>query len=423
MALPGVTTVLQDRFYTISRRDVPSGPNVVAIGYRNTADGTNGVPSLDPFSFQSEQDVINSYGQGSSLHRAYLELVAGGATRISLIALPFGAVDSDLESTSNYSGLTQSLFDAAFDAAEAAQPDIIVPWGRGGHPNEWTTTSQSTPDYPAASPAIPPPMGFQADNSSSSATSLAVRVANKCAEITARSNPVFAVMGLTPYVGVGQYATENVVAGQLGPYLAYPNLISTNDPSFNSCGPYLSVVSTEVRPITYDLSMGYSNGACLYAGYVSTLASYNAPTGKNQYNVSSMRWVATRAQQDTISTNQIVPLAVDYNKVPIWVDAPTYAVPTSDYARLTTLRIIFDAVQMVRQVAQPFVGQGATLANRTSLETAISSGLRGMQQLGALLASDFTVSYSPQSNSAEVDLVLTPAFEMRNIIISVSVNL
>jgi len=161
----------------------------------------------------------------------------------------------------------------------------------------------------------------------------------------------------------------------------------------------------------------------LYAGFVSTLASYNAPTGKTPFNISSLRWVPTRSQQNTVSTSQIVPLATNFNRVPIWVDAPTFAAPTSDYARLTTLRIIFDAVQLIRQVAQPFVGQGATLANRTAFETAISSSLRSMTLLGALLNSDYSVTYAAASNSAQVDLVLTPAFEIRNILISVSINL
>lgn len=421
MGLPGITTVLQDKFYTLSRTDVPTGPSIVVVGTRNTPDGTNSVPSLDAFLFTNEQDVINSYGRGSALHRGYLECVAGGGTMISLVALPYGTQDSDLTNTA-----VGNVVDEAFDATMSAIPDIIVPWGRGGHPNEWTSTS-ATPDYPPASPAIAPPQGFQADNSNSTTTSLAVRIANKMAAITGDSNPVFAVMGLTSVgptnVGTGQYATEQVSAANLATYLQYPNLVTAGNTAFNETGPYLSIVSGEARPVTYDLSYGYSNGAGLYAGFISTLASYNSPTGQTPFNISSLRWVPTRTQQNAISTAQVVPLATNYQRVPIWVDAPTFSAPTSDYARLTTLRIIFDAVQLIRQAAQPFVGKGATLANRTAFETAISSALRSMTIAGALLASDYTVSYAAALNTAEVDLVLTPAFEMRNIIISVSINL
>jgi hypothetical protein len=57
------------------------------------------------------------------------------------------------------------------------------------------------------------------------------------------------------------------------------------------------------------------------------------------------------------------------------------------------------------------------------METAITSALRGMQQVGALLDSDFTVSYFPAENKAFVDLVLTPAFEIQNIEVQVAVTL
>ena len=57
------------------------------------------------------------------------------------------------------------------------------------------------------------------------------------------------------------------------------------------------------------------------------------------------------------------------------------------------------------------------------METAITSGLRGMQIVGALLGSDFTVSYIPNENKAVVDLILTPAFELKTIEVQVAINL
>jgi len=278
-------------------------------------------------------------------------------------------------------------------------------------------------------------MGFQADNSSSPTSSLAVRVAKKVAWITSESNPCFAVMGCTPYVGVSAYATESVQASQLATYLNYSNLIPAGDAGFSDTGPYLIVVGAEARPTTYPnddpaswpiqtgSSFGYSNGAGLYAGFISTLAAYNAPTGKSPFNISSVRWLPTLSQQAAMSTSQMVPLATNYLNAPVWVDAPTFAAPSSDYARLTTLRITFDAVQLVRAASLPFVGQGATLANKAAFDTAVSSALRSMTIAGALVSSDYNITYTPASNSAEVDLVLTPAFEIRTITISVSINL
>ena len=77
----------------------------------------------------------------------------------------------------------------------------------------------------------------------------------------------------------------------------------------------------------------------------------------------------------------------------------------------------------VRQVCQKFIGQPSTMEIRNAMETAITSGLRGMQLLGALLGSDFSVTYIPSQNKALIDLVLTPAFELKTIEVQVAISL
>jgi hypothetical protein len=87
------------------------------------------------------------------------------------------------------------------------------------------------------------------------------------------------------------------------------------------------------------------------------------------------------------------------------------------------MRIVTEASLLIRQVCQKFIGEPSTIQTRNSMETAITSALRGMQQLGALLDSDFAVSYIPAENKAFIDLVLTPAFELKNIEVQVAINL
>jgi hypothetical protein len=57
------------------------------------------------------------------------------------------------------------------------------------------------------------------------------------------------------------------------------------------------------------------------------------------------------------------------------------------------------------------------------METSITASLRGMQQLGAILDSDFNIRYIAEENKALIDLVITPAFELRNIEVQMSVEL
>lgn len=431
MALPGVTTVIKDRFYTLTRTDVPLGPRVVAIAPRNTpdgtSDGTSPVYDYDPYFATNEQTVVAAYGFGSGAHRAFLEIVAGGAPQIFIVALPMGITDANLQSLvnvtiagngTNHNHGAHIPFNSAFDAAESAAPDIIVPWGRGGGPGDW--------EYPAT-PSDDMPIGFYADNSTVSSSSMANRVSAAVMGITSRSNPCFAVMGLKPFIDTVNptiSSTGTMTATQIATQITFPSLADHNNTAVNgSNGMYVSIVGSELTPLGYDSSFGYSNGAGLYAGYVTQLNAWQNTTGKLVYNVSGVRYNPTRTQLDSIANLGIVPVGLDFNRRPNWIDGVTWGAATSDYTRLSTLRITFDAVNLIRGVAKGFVGEGATLANRNALETAITAGLRGMQQVGALLASDFVVSYFPQTNSATVDLVLTPAFELRNIQISVSVQL
>ncbi len=423
MALPGVSTALKDRFYTLSRTDIPSGPKILTIAPRDTADGTGGVADYDPYRATNEATVVAAFGDGSPCHRAYLELASGGAARIYIVALPKGITDANIFSTSavtitgdgtNHNHGSHIPFDKAFEAAETELPDIIVPWGRGGHPYEWENP---------ATPSNAPIFGFYADNSTVSGTSMVQRVADACQAIASRSHPVMGILGTKPYVGSEPTATEGMTASNVTTALTLSNLMSRDATTFGSNGMYVSVIASEVKTIGYPTSYGYSNGACVYAGSISQLKSWSAPTGKTIFNVTAIRYNPTRPQQQTLIDKGVVSISLDFNRSPIWVDALTFGATGSDYARLTTLRIIFDAINLVRNISQGFIGEAATLNQRNALETAIGAAMRGMQQLGALLSSDFNVSYDPANNRAVVDLVLQPAFEMRNIDISVSVQL
>lgn len=411
--LPGVKTLLSDRRYTLTRTDTATGPRVLAIGTRDTSyDPENGITTqdYDPYLATNEKDVIKQFGEGSHLHKAFLELVSGGAPRVFLVALPSDTVDDDLIDESD-----GNRFDLAFEAAETALPDIIVPYGRGANSLDWD-------DY--ADPATPggaDQFGFVADNSAG-ADSLVIRVANKVAEINERSNPCIAIMGVAPWVGGG----ENMTAADVADHFQFTNLVDRDttladkeDGTNNN--HYVSVVAAEMRPLGFPLEFGWTNGAAHYAGFVASLRSNSSTTGKKIYNVQGLRYNPNRTQREAMVDKGLVPVGLDFARNPLWIDGTTFGKSDSDYVRLTTLRIVFETIRMVREVAQKFIGEPTTLENRNAFETGITSGLRSFQITGGLLGSDFVVSYYPRSNSANVDLVLIPAFELRNININISV--
>lgn len=407
-SLPGVTTIINDRFYALTRTNIPTGSRVLAIGTRDTDDGTEDVPDLAPYVATSEKDVIAAFGEGSQLHKAYVELLSGGAPQVILIPLP-----SDTTFTNNTAAIAsasytgEDLWDDLWNEVETAQPDIVVPWGRGGGPTDWE--SPATPGNDT--------IGFYANNSTTLANSWIKKVADKVSAISGRSNPCFAVLGVAPFTTSETMTTANVIT-----HLNLSNLIDREDDLFET-GMYVSVVATELRPLGYPAEWGWSNGACYYAGAISKLDPQSSPTGKAISRVERLRYSPGRTVQSDLIDLGVVPVGVDFQRNPMWVDSMTFTKTGSDFRRLTTLRIAFDAIQVVRQASRQFIGEASSLLSRNSMETAITAGLRNMQISGALLASDFTLTFIGVENKARVDLILTPAFEMREIEISVSVQL
>jgi hypothetical protein len=416
MALPGVKTIIKDRFYSISRQDIPVGPRVCLIAKRGTADTTGNVKDLDVVQATTEQDVITAFGVDSQVHRGFFELLAGGAERVYIVPLPSDAVfnyATGAITSASHPGV--DVFDAAFTAAEASSPDIIVPWGRGGHPNDWqgTATIGDDEEY-----------GFYADNASSAA-GFAYKVAVTVKEIAENSHPCFAVMGIKPWNPLTSNS-ETMTPSQVGAHIGASGLADLIDRSgevMKEVGRNVAVIAAELKPVNYKTEWGYANGATTFAAAISRMASFTSPVNKTAYNVASIRYNPTRTQQLNLSDHGVNCIALNFNKIPTFIEGLTMASSTSDYTRISTMRIVTEAALLVRQVCQRFIGEASTIQTRNSMETAITSALRGMQQLGALLDSDFTVSYIPAENKALIDLVITPAFELKNIEVQVSINL
>lgn len=428
MALPGVKTIVKDRFYSISRQDTPVGPRICVIGQRTTADGTGNIADLDVVQVTKESDVITAFGEGSQLHKAYIELVAGGADRIFMVPLPSNTIWNHTTATITSGGT--DVFDTAFAAAEMCMPDMIVPWGRGGTASDWEVPTTPGNDIE---------LGFHADNSSTYTTNWAYKVAVKTKEISENSNPCISVMGIRPWIGTGSTpATKEVMTpAEVASHLSLPrlpnhNLIVASKLAWGDVGRHVIIIAAEVKPMAYSSAsfadFGYANGATTLAAALSRMASYVSPVNKTVFNITRVRYNATKTQLANTNLTGVLDKGVNaimlnFNKVPVFADGLTFAPDTSDYVRVSTSRIVNEASSVVRQVCQKFVGEASTMQVRNSMETAITSGLRGMQQLGALLDSDFTVSYIPAESKALVDLVLTPAFELKSIEVQIAVNL
>jgi hypothetical protein len=408
MALPGVKTIIKDRFYSISRQDSPVGPRVVVIAKRTTNDGEGNVADLDVVLCTNEADVIEAFGENSHCHRAYFELVSGGAERIYMVPLPQDTSWNHATATVTSVSAGGDVLVPAFAAAEAAQPDILVPWGRGGATEEWASTP-SSPDF-----------GFYANNSSTASVSWVYKIANLVKTINENTHPCFVVMGIKPYTSSNEVMTPS----QVSTHLTLSTLADHNaDSTLREIGRHVMIIAAELKPSLQPEAWGYSNGACSTAAALSRMASYTSTINKNVYNIAALRYNPTKAVLTNLSAKGVNSISLNFNRAPVFSDGITFAGSSSDYTRLTTLRIINEATLVVRQSCQKFIGQPSTIQVRNSMETAITSSLRGMQQLGAILDSDFNIKYIASESKALIDLVLTPAFELRNIEVQIAVEL
>lgn len=189
-------------------------------------------------------------------------------------------------------------------------------------------------------------------------------------------------------------------------------------------GKYISVVGAWViHRNSYDTTgRGYlGSWAAGYAGMVSRLPADSAPTNKATRAVR-VPYRLPAAVLDELAGVRVIML-VSKPKGLVVTDAPTAARPASDYTRLTTMKIVSEVVQRTRNAADPFIGEGITTVSQAALDTALEQVLVQLKREGKLQDFRFKLSITPRQavlGQADVDLLLQPAFELRQITARVS---
>ncbi len=197
--------------------------------------------------------------------------------------------------------------------------------------------------------------------------------------------------------------------------------LKDNNDRLIDIGKYLSVLSAQPILSNPVLEAYVSTAGGIYAGFVSTLPANSAPTNKV---------VPGAGLPFRINLEKVNLLAgqryVHFHAKPKGVvvsDAPSATRPDSDYNRLSTMRIVKACVDAVRDVSDPFLGEGLTGARMAALETAIERVLIQLQQAGFIQRFEKVVSATPDQQvlgQATVELILVPAFELRRITVVVS---
>lgn len=189
-------------------------------------------------------------------------------------------------------------------------------------------------------------------------------------------------------------------------------------------GKYISVVGAQAIMANTTSPTSYAaTGAAVYAGMISRLPGNSAPTNKVIRGVR-LPFRISVSKLDTLAGKRYV-MFQRKSKGNVVADAPTAARPDSDYQRLTTFRIVKACIDGIRNVADPFIGERIDGASLAALETAIDQVLAKLKKASFLRRYEVAVLATPTQQvqgEVDVELILVPAFELRQISVHVSLS-
>lgn len=201
-------------------------------------------------------------------------------------------------------------------------------------------------------------------------------------------------------------------------------IVDSNDAPID-LGKYLSVAA-DFPLLRNDFNqLGYiASFAASYAGFYSNMAPNSAPTNKKVSNAQ----IVYRQKLGSLNNLAGAGYTVLRNKPQglVIADAPTASMPNSDWRRLSTVRIVKSVVDGVREAVEPFLGESLSQGKKGALQLAIETVLLNAKKIGVLNDyRPFEVIQTPQmavAGRANVALALVPAFELKQVELTVAVS-
>ena len=252
-----------------------------------------------------------------------------------------------------------------------------------------------------------------------------------CAVLTYRTKMVHGFIDMKPntnttLVGIQSYV-EKLLAYDNTHYMKDSNGDVIYDENNNpmDIGWYTSaVVGPEPICVSPTLGNYYGSPAIAYAALNANLKAQSAPTNKALPGCTGMRYKFSNKQLNELTANRFVTFKLKNegvstaSKVPYVVDGCTCGASTSDYARLTTVKVVTRCVDEVREVADPFIGEPNTVEQRNALAALISKRLTYLKEQGVIQYFEFEISATVEQvliGECSIALTLVAPQELRKI--------
>lgn len=252
-----------------------------------------------------------------------------------------------------------------------------------------------------------------------------------CAVLTYRTKMVHGFIDMKPntnttLVGIQNYV-EKLLAYDNTHYMKDSNGDVIYDENNNpmDIGWYTSAI-VGPEPICTSPTLGnyYGSPAIAYAALNANLKAQSAPTNKALPGCTGMRYKFSNKQLNELTANRFVTFKLKNegvataSKIPYVVDGCTCGASTSDYARLTTVKVVTRCVDEVREVADPFIGEPNTVEQRNALAALISKRLTYLKEQGVIQYFEFEISATVEQvliGECSIALTLVAPQELRKI--------
>lgn len=447
--LPGFDVSVRDGGLVVPRPDFQTG-SLLIIGVQQTA--SSATQSVTPHWIGSQDAFEESYGKnltGNPLFQAWKQATDAGCKDIRVLELCGADVDTQYANLHTiYNHLEDYIVDAVALVGIEGSATITNPVIGDGDADYSTLVPSALTDVEdeAAGVGDGTKKDFTLTHSPVAESGLAVKVDGIAAtDYTINYNTGIITFATAPVATKNitvdyKYATRSITA-QLAGYctivssrvsqtLGFVALASAAATDLATIKTYISGLTTQIfnglvsviggPKVRFTLSDGTSyldSGVAAYAAHVVMLPAQSAPTNKVLPGAVALEYNLSPAQLDLLCGKNIVTFRTKAERIVV-TDGVTTAGKTSDFTRLTTVRIVNEAVEAIRTVADPFIGEPNDLPQQNALTTAIRSALDAMVQAGALRAFRFNLSASLQDyidGKMKVDAELVPAFELRRI--------
>lgn len=204
-------------------------------------------------------------------------------------------------------------------------------------------------------------------------------------------------------------------------------------------GGYISVVTAPLVALTTQakslaLAVGASPGSlahniagsAAYAGLINTLAPQSSTTNKQIQGINSLKLLSVKQANNLVGTRHVTlhsrsgGLSISSG---ITGSHNVTKYVRSDYTRLTTMRIVQATVDLIRSIGNKYIGEPNNAPRMNALDAEIGAILLALKGQGALIASEHSVSATPDERVLgvlNVNLSLVPAFEITTINLTIS---